>query len=291
MGVRARLSSKRNLVSVNPPEPSDNPMESGVKLRRDRRMTPHTVPAFEALDALGVPGIDSDDIVGSVPLRDLTCVFQPIVDLQARTLFAYEVLARCRTPGMTNPQVLFDRAAAGKFCGLLGRHLRALAFPQCRGVPVFVNVHPDELSDRYVIQPDDPMYSHDDDVYVEITESVPLSHYNLCSHMLKEMRSRGGVHLVVDDLGAGYSNLKRIADLEPGVVKLDRDLITNMDRNVRQRVLVRTVVNMCVELGARVVAEGIETAGELQAVIDAGVHYGQGFLLGHPSNPPKPPTY
>ncbi len=266
--------------------PPADTLVSGIALRSDRRPTARTIPAPGA-----PPELDSDEIVGTVPVRDLACVFQPIVTLQTRKLFAYEVLARCRTPGLTNPQVLFDRAAAGRFCGLLGRRIRTLAFPQCRGVPVFINVHPDELSDRYVIQPDDPMYSHDDDVFVEITESVPLSHYNLCSQMLKEMRARGGVHLVVDDLGAGYSNLKRIADLEPGVVKLDRDLITGMDRNVRQRVLVRTVVNMCVELGAKVVAEGIETAGELQAVIDAGVHYGQGYFLGMPSNPPKPPSF
>jgi EAL domain-containing protein (putative c-di-GMP-specific phosphodiesterase class I) len=230
-------------------------------------------------------------LAGIVPVGDLSAVFQPIVNIITHKLVAYEMLTRCKTPGLTNPQVLFDRAAAGRFCGLLGRTVREIGFPQCRGVPLFVNVHPDELSDRYVIQPDDPIFGHDDEVFVEITESVPLSHYNLCSHMLKEMRSRGGIHLVVDDLGAGYSNLKRIADLEPGVVKLDRDLITDMDKNARQRILVRTVVNMCVELGAKVVAEGIETAGELQASIDAGVHYGQGYFLGRPANPPQPSTW
>lgn len=265
--------------------PTEEAPVSGIALRGGvRRLTPRTMPEIPAQ-----PDPDSDEIIGTVPVADLACVFQPIVNLNTNKLFAYEVLARCRTPGMTNPQVLFDRASAGRFCGLLGRTVRTLAFPQCRGIPLFVNVHPDELSDRYVIQPDDPMYSHDDEVFVEITESVPLSHYNLCSQMLKEMRARGGIHLVVDDLGAGYSNLKRIADLEPGVVKLDRDLITNMDKNVRQRVLVRTVVNMCVELGAKVVAEGIETRAELQAACDAGVHYGQGFFLGRPSNPPQPP--
>jgi len=271
--------------------PPNAPTVSGVELRKDarrdgRRHTPVTRPA---------PAMEADPsgavLAGIVAVADLSAVFQPIVNITTRKLVAYEVLTRCKTPGLTNPQVLFDRAAAGRFCGLLGRTVRTIAFPQCRGVPLFVNVHPDELSDRYVIQPDDPMYCHDDEVFVEITESVPLSHYNLCSQMLREMRARGGVHLVVDDLGAGYSNLKRIADLEPGVVKLDRDLITDMDKHPRQRILVRTVVNMCVELGAKVVAEGIETAGELQASIDAGVHYGQGYFLGRPANPPQPPVW
>lgn len=280
------MASNRDHRAVRSTTPAT--LVSGVALRdpaRGRFPTPRTIPAPGAPQDL-----ETDEVIGTVAVRDLACAFQPIVDVRTHKLFAYEVLARCRAPGMTNPQVLFDRAAAGRFCGLLGRTIRAIALPQCRGIPVFINVHPDELSDRYVIQPDDPLYAHDDDVYVEITESVPLSHHNLCSQILKEMRSRGGVHLVVDDLGAGYSNLKRIADLEPNVVKLDRELITGMDKNVRQRVLVRTVVNMCVELGAKVVAEGVETAGELQAACDAGVHYGQGFFLGRPANPPEPPT-
>ena len=111
-------------------------------------------------------------MVGCVPVEDLSCVFQPIVDLHKGTVFAYEVLARCKTPGLTRPDILFKRAAAERFAGLLGRTLRQIASTQCRGIPLFMNVHPAELGDQFVIQLDDPMYSHDDDVYVEITESV-----------------------------------------------------------------------------------------------------------------------
>jgi EAL domain-containing protein (putative c-di-GMP-specific phosphodiesterase class I) len=118
-----------------------------------------------------------------------------------------------------------------------------------------------------------------------VTESVPLSHYDLCLNVLKEVRARTGVHLVVDDLGAGYSNLKRIADLEPHVVKLDRGLIMGIERNRRQRQLVTSVVRLCTELGARVVAEGIETEDEFKALSDTGAHYGQGYLFAKPAYP------
>jgi EAL domain-containing protein (putative c-di-GMP-specific phosphodiesterase class I) len=222
-------------------------------------------------------------MIGCVPRSDLSVVYQPIVDLITGRSFAYEVLARCKVPGLTNPSILFKRAAAERFCGALGRALRKLGSEHCRGIPLFLNVHPAELSDRFVIQPDDPMYAHDDDVYVEITESVPFSHYDLCSSMLREIRARGGVHLVVDDLGAGYSNLKRIADLEPAVVKLDRELVTNLNQNRRQRVLVQAVVRMCIDLGAKVVAEGLETWDEVRAVRDCGCHFGQGYALGRPA--------
>jgi EAL domain-containing protein (putative c-di-GMP-specific phosphodiesterase class I) len=222
-------------------------------------------------------------MIGCVPRSDLSVVYQPIVDLTTGKSFAYEVLARCKVPGLTNPSILFKRAAAERFCGALGRALRKLGSEHCRGIPLFLNVHPAELSDRFVIQPDDPMYAHDDDVYVEITESVPFSHYDLCSSMLREIRARGGVHLVVDDLGAGYSNLKRIADLEPAVVKLDRELVTNLNQNRRQRVLVQAVVRMCIDLGAKVVAEGLETWDEVRAVRECGCHFGQGYALGRPA--------
>jgi EAL domain-containing protein (putative c-di-GMP-specific phosphodiesterase class I) len=79
-----------------------------------------------------------------------------------------------------------------------------------------------------------------------------------------------------------------VLDLEPSIVKLDRALITGLDQSPRQQILVRHVVRLCVELGAQVVAEGIETADELSAVVDSGAHYAQGFLLGRPSYPLPP---
>jgi EAL domain-containing protein (putative c-di-GMP-specific phosphodiesterase class I) len=103
--------------------------------------------------------------------------------------------------------------------------------------------------------------------------------------MLREIQSRGNVHLVIDDLGAGFSNLQRIVDLAPSIVKLDMQLVRGIDRQARKQKLVKSIVAMCKEQGARVVAEGIETVPELKAVIDAGVHYGQGYLLAKPAFP------
>lgn len=223
--------------------------------------------------------------VGSIPLSALSVVFQPIVHLDTGRLFAYEALARCSSATLSDPEMLFHHAASERVCGALGRELRRLSLKRCHGVPLFLNVHPDELNDRWIVQPDDPLFTHDEEIYLEITESVPLFHFGLVSHTLAEIRARGGVHLVVDDLGAGYSNLRRIADLEPSVVKLDRDLVRGMDANRRQRTLVQAVVRMCQDLGAEVVAEGLETWDELRAARDCGAHYGQGYVLGRPADP------
>ena len=152
-------------------------------------------------------------------------------------------------------------------------------------MPVFVNIHPAELSERWLIRPDDPIFGYEQDVYLEITESVPFSHYDLCASVLREVRRRGQVHLVIDDLGSGYSNLKRISDLYPEFVKLDMELVVGLDKNRRQQELVSSIVNLCLNLGAEVIAEGIETVEQLKAVMNADVHYGQGYLFGLPGYP------
>ncbi len=221
----------------------------------------------------------------SIGDEDINVVFQPIVRLSDRTLFAQEALTRCKTVGLESPLELFAHAVRHKYAGRLGRLIREQAIRRCSGVPLFVNVHPDELIERWLVRPDDPIFSHDSDIYLEITESVPFSHYDVCASVLREIRSRGYVHLVVDDLGAGFSNLKRIVDLEPRVVKLDRELVTDIDRSKRQQMLVRSIVQLCDAQGALVVAEGIERVQELSAVIDCGVHYGQGYLLARPAFP------
>jgi EAL domain-containing protein (putative c-di-GMP-specific phosphodiesterase class I) len=230
---------------------------------------------------------------GLVRPRDLSVVFQPIVHLDGEKVFAYEALVRCLSPKLTPPE-LFERAAHERSTGRLGRIIREIAVPMCGGYPLFVNLHPSELEEGWLVRPDDPIVSHDHDIYLEITESAPLTHFNVCLSVLREVCSRTGAHLVVDDFGAGYSNLKHISDLEPKVVKLDRTLVDGLDRKPRQHKLVSATVRLCHELGSLVVAEGIETHDEYLAVCDSGADLGQGYLFARPAFPlpavtwPKP---
>jgi EAL domain-containing protein (putative c-di-GMP-specific phosphodiesterase class I) len=220
-----------------------------------------------------------------IAAEDLSVVFQPIVRFDPLRVFAYEALVRCRLPEFKNPTVLFERAVTFGCTGPLGRMIREVAMPLCSGLPLFLNVHPSELEDRWLLRPDDPMFLHDHDVYVEITEAVPFTHFTLCHDVLRELRSRAHMHLVVDDLGAGYSNLKSIADLEPKIVKLDRGVIMGITSGSRQQKLVRAVVRLCEDLGAEVVAEGIETVTELRALREAGIRLAQGYLFARPAFP------
>jgi EAL domain-containing protein (putative c-di-GMP-specific phosphodiesterase class I) len=240
-------------------------------------------PGFDPLDTAGAQSTTA--LSNLIRRQDLSVVFQPIVRLATGKVFAYEALTRCSVPAFRNPEVLFERAVRDGCCGRLGRTVREVAIPLCEGVPIFVNVHPRELEEKWLVRPDDPVFMHDSTVYIEITEAVPLTHFQLCKHVLSEVRQRADARLVIDDLGAGFSNVRLIADLEPSVVKLDRSLIMNLDKEPRKQMLVRGLVNMCVNLGAQVVAEGIETAEELEALRDTGAHYGQGYYFARPAFP------
>jgi len=230
---------------------------------------------------------DTQRVPAVLAIGELNVVYQPIVDLKRRTIFAYEALVRSTSPHFQGPPAMYTEAIRSRYCGALGRAVRELTVERAPPHPLFINIHPNEFDEGWLVQPDDPMFHHEHPVYLEITESVPLSHFSLCHSVLAEVRSRG-VLLAVDDLGAGYSNLKYIADLSPQVVKLDRGLIMNMQKGSRQQKLVRSLVRLCEDLGTKVVAEGIETQAEAAAVLDTGAHYGQGFFFARPSFPPPP---
>ena len=150
---------------------------------------------------------------------------------------------------------------------------------------MFLNIHPDELSETWLPRDDDPIFQHAGEVYLEITETVPLATDERHRPFFDAIADLPNIHLVVDDLGAGFSNLKYIADLEPTLVKIDRNLVQGLACNSRQQRLLSAVVRLCEDLGAQVVAEGIETVDEFLAARDAGAHYGQGYLLARPAYP------
>lgn len=241
---------------------------------------------------LGGGGSEAD--VGGVralTVSDIGVVFQPIVDMKTGVTFAHEALVRCRRPEYQAPPVLFKHAVEQNACGRLGRLIREVAFQTCGDVPLFVNLHPEELSSRWLVRPDDPLCFHAAPVYLEITESAAFTHFDLCLSVLRELCRRSGALLVIDDFGAGHSNLERVVDLEPSIVKLDLALTRGIHAQPRKRAVVRHVVNLCNELGARVVAEGIETLDELSCVRDLGVDYAQGYLLARPAAPPPKATW
>ncbi len=232
----------------------------------------------------GITGDLQAHVLSEIGIDDVTVAYQPIVDLQTGKIFAYEALLRSKDPRFAGPPHVIAEAIKKLVCGELGRMIRTEAVQACPDHNLFLNVHPAEFDEGWMVRPDDPIFQHEHQVFLEITESVPMSHAAHCLGILKEVRGKG-VRIAVDDLGAGYSNLRSIADLAPDIVKLDRSLIVSLDQDASLFRLTRAVIQLCTEMDARVVVEGIETAGELQAAKDAGAHYAQGYYLARPAFP------
>ena len=91
-----------------------------------------------------------------------------------------------------------------------------------------------------------------------------------------------GVRIAIDDTGAGYSSLRHVIELTPDFLKLDRELVRDIDKDRNRRALVRAVAAFASEVGTSVIAEGVETAAELEVLRDAEVDLVQGYLLARP---------
>jgi len=124
-------------------------------------------------------------------------------------------------------------------------------------------------------------------IVIELTEQVPVEDYPALQRALAPMRSQGA-RLSADDLGSGYAGFRHLLRLQPDIIKLDISLIAGINRNHEQQALTRALLAFAYEVGALVIAEGIEEPAELNTLKDLGVPWGQGYLIGRPAPLPKP---
>ena len=118
-------------------------------------------------------------------------------------------------------------------------------------------------------------------VVLEITEHVGVDDYGALRRALADLGT--DVRFAVDDAGAGFASLRHILELAPSHVKLDRALVTRIDTDPARQALVAGLVHFAGEIGAMLIAEGVETAGERDTLLRLGVRVGQGYLLGRPA--------
>jgi len=90
--------------------------------------------------------------------------------------------------------------------------------------------------------------------------------------------------LAIDDTGAGFSSLAHIANLAPDLIKLDRHFSSGIDHDPARRAVAQSLVSLARDIGAALVAEGVETPGELETIRGFGFRYAQGYLIAHPAD-------
>jgi EAL domain-containing protein (putative c-di-GMP-specific phosphodiesterase class I) len=243
----------------------------------------------EALNLAGLAGpSDRAGLEASFEraLASFGMAFQPIVSLSSQSILGYEALLRSREPSLPEPEDVVVAAERLGATQRLGRATRAFAAHQRSLMSedwlLFLNLHPSDLLDPELTDPDSPLVGMAAHVVLEITERAPLVR-------LEEVRSRAtelrglGFRIAVDDLGAGYAGLASFAVLEPDIVKVDMNLIRGIETSAVKRRLVSSIAALCREMEMLLVAEGVETAVERDVLSDMGCDFFQGFLFARPS--------
>ena len=213
----------------------------------------------------------------------ISLVYQPIFDLKQAQVVGFEALARFTTTPMRAPDAWFaDAAAVGLDIALEMKVIeRALAsfssFPE--SIYVGFNVSPNMVLNgqlEYAFR-EVPLQR----VVLEVNEHVSIREYDEIAKALQPLR-RDGLRISVDDTGEGLSSFRHILAVKPDIVKIPMSLTRNVDTDGARRALASALIQFAGENGSDVIAEGVETAGELKALRGLGVTRAQGYFLGRP---------
>ncbi len=228
----------------------------------------------------------------------LALQFQPKFDVAHRTIVGAEALCRWRHPtlGVVNPAEFIMVAEQSGQIDKLDDWVIATVCRQVRQwqdaglpvVPVAINVSGLRFASRdfprYLL---DQIHQHDippSAITLEITETAAMKDIGKSLETLAELQSLG-IHVALDDFGSGYSSLGYLKRLRVGTLKIDRTLIGGLDADAQGRAIVGSMVALAHELKMKVVAEGVESASQLDILGAMGCDEVQGYLLASPLNP------
>jgi EAL domain-containing protein (putative c-di-GMP-specific phosphodiesterase class I)/AmiR/NasT family two-component response regulator len=218
-------------------------------------------------------------------LRDqsITAVFQPVVDVKTLRVVGYEGLSRFPDRGALGPQQWFSDA----FAVGLGPELEWLAATTilsyldhvAAGTFLAINMSPATI--LYAIERELCPTKACSRVVIELTEHQPIEDYSVVQRALATLRGFGA-RLAADDLGSGYAGFRHLISLRPDLIKLDMSLVRGIHRHPGQRALASALAAFARDVGARVIAEGVEEQAELDTLRSIGVPWAQGCYLGGP---------
>ena len=214
--------------------------------------------------------------------ESIEIAFQPVLDLESHRAVAYEALARF--PG--DPSLTPDRWFSAAWEVGLGLPLELLAVRKAaealdqipRDTGLNVNASPPVVAAEGFLAAFDGTAGR---VTVELTEHLRIDDYRSFASALEPMRQAGG-QIAIDDFGAGYASLRHMLRLRPEWLKLDISLTERIDESQMAHEMAAALTSFADKVGLRVIAEGIETEEELDALVELGFRYGQGFHFGVP---------
>ncbi|MCU1226558.1 MAG: putative protein with domain [Edaphobacter sp.] len=223
---------------------------------------------------------------GSGVFPEFHIVLQPIVDLERERIFAYEALSRGShgenyavlieaIDPLSVP--LFNKLALAKALQLADElQLEAT------GTKLSLNVGPITGMDAdYILHTARQYGIKASSIVLELTEGVRMNCVDL--HRIIACHRAVGVLIAIDDFGAGYAGLNALATCTPDVLKIDRELITNIESNMVKKTIVKAFAGVCRRLKVRIIAEGVETMAECRTLQGFGINLMQGHLFAPPA--------
>ncbi|MEZ4417923.1 MAG: EAL domain-containing protein [Gemmatimonadota bacterium] len=211
--------------------------------------------------------------------------YQPVVDSRFQ-IVGYEALLRSEEQGLHTALPLLDTARRLERSDDLLLQMWTQA-PQPFGPGgldsewLFMNVEPSELVVFRDLARGGPFRALAPRIVIEITERAALLPHAGLDRAAVDLKAMG-FRVAIDDFGGAYTGIATFAALEPDLIKLDGQLIRGIDRSRHRQLYVRKLLEMCDELGTKVVAEEVETPAEFEALCDVGCQYLQGFYVGRP---------
>jgi len=214
--------------------------------------------------------------------------FQPVIDLEARRIHAYEALVR-GPHGESAASILSQVTPANRYAFDQACRVRAIELAGRLGLDRRLNINfmPNAVSEpaaciRATLAAAGRVGFPLDRITFEITEDERIDDHEHLTRIIEEYRGRGFA-VALDDFGAGACGLNLLANVRPDIVKIDIGLVRDCDQDSTRRVILRAMLGVCRELGIGVVAEGVERPEELAVLRAAGLRYVQGFLFARPA--------
>jgi len=238
-----------------------------------------------------------DNLLNIMNKNLMDTYFQPILKLENGRTIGHEVLNRPpASPEFPTTEQFYEFAGGTelmfkleKYCRRtsLTRYVERMSHPETQQDKlVFINVHPGILNDSHhrsgeTLELLGELGLSPCRVVFELTERQAVQDYVSFEKALSHYREQG-FRIAVDDAGSGYNSLKTLIYLKPEFIKLDKSMIRGIDGSRERQELLELVREYAGRSATSVIAEGIETAAELDFLQKAGIDYGQGYALGRP---------
>ncbi|MCA0969568.1 EAL domain-containing protein [Halobacillus litoralis] len=228
--------------------------------------------------------------------EELFMHFQPIVHTTSKTVQGYEALTRFpKSSNISNPIELFQLADELNQLFQLEKHTRELAIESIADYlnphqKLWVNVSPNVIHDQAYT----PGFTHSvikdtalspQQIVFEITEQSAITDLTSFRELLNHYREQGFT-VAIDDVGAGYSSLQTISEIKPDYLKVDRSLVTEIQRSSEKQYMLEALQQITLKMGSSLIVEGVETEEEFSQLLSMGVEMMQGYYFAKPSFPP-----